>query len=193
MFQPNHIFRYLDIPLALLFLVLVVALVRSRRKLSAPGPSGLPFLGVALQLPPDKQWLKFHDWIARYGDLVGVTVMGQPTLILGSYKSASDLLDTKGSIYSDRPNAVMAGELVGWDRGLGYAHGPDNPRFREFRRLFQQFIGPRACQDPHILAMQEEETHRLMLRMLNDPDCVSYGAPSGGIRRNPAEAGVNHE
>lgn len=59
---------------------------------------------------------------------------------------------------------------VGWDRGLGYAHGPDNPRFREFRRLFQQFIGPRACQDPHILSMQEDETHRLMLRFLDDPE-----------------------
>ena len=59
---------------------------------------------------------------------------------------------------------------VGWDRGLGYAHGPDNPRFREFRRLFQHFIGPRACQDPHILSMQEEETHRLMLRFLDDPE-----------------------
>ncbi|KAI0360360.1 cytochrome P450 [Trametes cingulata] len=64
----------------------------------------------------------------------------------------------------------MAGELVGWNRGLGYSHGPDNPRFREFRRLFHQFIGPRACQDPHILAMQEEETHRLMLRFLRDPE-----------------------
>ena len=58
---------------------------------------------------------------------------------------------------------------VGWDRGLGYAHGPDNPRFREFRRLFHHFIGPRACQDAHILAMQEEETNRLMLRILRDP------------------------
>ena len=58
---------------------------------------------------------------------------------------------------------------VGWDRGLGYAHGPDNPHFREFRRLFQQSIGPRACLDAHILCMQEEETHRLMLRVLRDP------------------------
>ncbi|CDO71162.1 hypothetical protein BN946_scf184845.g32 [Trametes cinnabarina] len=95
--------------------------------------------------------------------------MGHPTLILGSFRAAQDLLDAKGAIYSDRPNAIMAGELVGWDRGLGYAHGPDNPRFREFRRLFHKFIGPRACQDPRILEMQEKETHRLMLRFIRDP------------------------
>uniref|UniRef100_A0A5K1K2P8 Cell surface hydrophobicity-associated protein n=1 Tax=Ganoderma boninense TaxID=34458 RepID=A0A5K1K2P8_9APHY len=159
--------------LVALSLVLIVILVIRHRRLShrpsAPGPAGVPFFGVAWEIPSDKQWLKFHDWIERYGDVVGITVMGQPTLILGSAKAANDLLDARGAIYSDRPNAVMAGELVGWDRGLGYAHGPDNPRFREFRRLFQQSIGSRACLDPHILHMQEQETHRLMLRMLRDP------------------------
>lgn len=67
-------------------------------------------------------------------------------------------------------NAYCTSNRVGWNRGLGYAHGPDNSRFREFRRLFQQFIGPRACQDANILGMQEEETHRLMLRFLRDPE-----------------------
>lgn len=57
--------------------------------------------------------------------------MGEPTIILGSFQTASDLLDvrgksastlilssgssisidTKGMIYSDRPRAIMAGEL----------------------------------------------------------------------------------
>ncbi|KAM5541771.1 hypothetical protein V8D89_004500 [Ganoderma adspersum] len=159
------------ITLALILAPIVIFICRRRlyNRPSAPGPAGAPFVGVAWQIPSDKQWLKFHDWIEHYGDVVAITVMGQPTLILGSAKAANDLLDARGAIYSDRPNAVMAGELVGWDRGLGYAHGPDNPRFREFRRLFQQSIGSRACLDPHILSMQEEETNKLMLRMLRDP------------------------
>ncbi|EIW51642.1 cytochrome P450 [Trametes versicolor FP-101664 SS1] len=159
-----------DAVLCLAFLWIAWRLSRRYRSASPPGPAGLPFVGVAYHIPDDKQWLKFHEWTSRYGDVVSTTVMGQPTLILGSFRAASDLLDTKGAIYSDRPDAVMAGELVGWNRGLGYAHGPDNPRFREFRRLFQQFIGPRACQDATILTMQEEETHRLMLRFLHDPE-----------------------
>ncbi|PIL27798.1 cytochrome P450 [Ganoderma sinense ZZ0214-1] len=162
----------IEISLALSLVLIVIFVVRHylfNRPLP-PGPTGLPFVGVAWQIPSDKQWLKFHDWINSYeGDIVAITAMGQPTLILGSAKAASDLLDAKGAIYSDRPSAVMAGELVGWDRGMGYAHGPDNPRFREFRRLFQQSIGSRACLDPHILNIQEKETHRLMLRMLRDP------------------------
>ncbi|KAI0747137.1 cytochrome P450 [Daedaleopsis nitida] len=168
----------LDVVFASVVVIALVVLKRSRT-LGAPGPSGIPLIGVALQIPDDKQWLKFHEWILQYGDVVGTSVMGQPTLILGSYRAANDLLDTRGAIYSDRPEAVMAGELIGWDRGLGYAHGPDNPRFKEFRRLVQQFIGPRACQDAHILAMQQEETHKLMLRLLRDP---------GNFYRHPRES-----
>jgi hypothetical protein len=33
-----------------------------------PGPSGLPLLGNALQIPDRKQWLSFHDWAKQYGD-----------------------------------------------------------------------------------------------------------------------------
>lgn len=60
-----------DLTLALLFLVLVVVLIVHGRRLSnrvsAPGPAGVPFVGVAWRIPSDKQWLKFHDWIKRYG------------------------------------------------------------------------------------------------------------------------------
>ena len=60
-----------DVMLALLFFALfVILIVRGRRlsnRLTAPGPAGVPFVGVAWQIPSDKQWLKFHDWIERYG------------------------------------------------------------------------------------------------------------------------------
>ena len=59
---------------------------------------------------------------------------------------------------------------VGWDRGLGYAPGPHNPRFREFRKLFSQYIGPKACNDPHILGLQEKESRRLACRLLYTPE-----------------------
>ena len=71
--------------------------------------------------------------LGHKGDVVQITVMGQPAVILSSLKAASDLLDargtirlifckriqlkgplhfaTSGTIYSDRPPAIMAGEL----------------------------------------------------------------------------------
>ncbi|GJE93712.1 cytochrome P450 [Phanerochaete sordida] len=135
-----------------------------------PGPPGLPFVGNAYQIPHDRQWLKFDEWTKQYGDIVQISVMGQPTVIIGSAQIASDLLDARGAIYSDRPQAVMAGELVGWDLGLGYAPGPHSPRFREFRRLFQQFMGPRAAQEPTLLAAQEKNATKLLRRLLIAPE-----------------------
>lgn len=59
---------------------------------------------------------------------------------------------------------------VGWSRGLGYSPGPPNARFREFRRLFQQFMGQRALspQSP-IVEMQRQENIRFLDKMMRDP------------------------
>ena len=46
--------------------IVVTVLLRARRS-SFPGPKGLPWIGVGLQIPSDKQWLKFHEWILQYG------------------------------------------------------------------------------------------------------------------------------
>ncbi|TCD66189.1 hypothetical protein EIP91_001683 [Steccherinum ochraceum] len=148
----------------------VLAGGRRRDLPSPPGPPGQLLVGHTWQIPKDRQWLKFDEWIRRYGNLVRITVMGQPTVILGSFQVAKDLLDDRGTVYSDRPVAVMAGELVGWNRGLGYAPGPHSARFREFRRLFHQFMGPRPSQDASILDAQERSAHQLLIRLLYRPD-----------------------
>lgn len=40
-----------------------------------------------------------------------VHVFGQGLLFVNSYEAAFDLMEKKGSIYSDKPHLVMAGEL----------------------------------------------------------------------------------
>ena len=59
----------------------------------------------------------------------------------------------------DGPSTHSA-HRVGWNRGLGYTNGPPNPRFKELRRLFHSFIGPKACQSQNIQSVQEEENIR---------------------------------
>ncbi|KAJ7322934.1 cytochrome P450 [Mycena albidolilacea] len=148
---------------------LIIGWARRTRKLGVhpPGPRGLPFLGNTLQIPRDRQWLKWAEWKAQYGS---VSILGTPTIILSSVEAAIDLLESRGSIYSDRPTATMAGELVGWSRGLGYAQASHNPRFRDLRRLFHQFMGPRACGEATLLGIQDRENKRLLRKLLTDPD-----------------------
>ncbi|KIY64740.1 cytochrome P450 [Cylindrobasidium torrendii FP15055 ss-10] len=129
-----------------------------------PGPPGLPIVGNALDIPTDRQWLKFDDWRREYGDIIRITVLGQPQIILSSLKVAKDLLDSRGSIYSDRPPAVMAGELVGWNRGLGYPATQ-----MQFRRAFHRFMGPKACEQAELREMLERENISLLRKLLEDP------------------------
>lgn len=45
------------------------------------------------------------------GDVVYVHIFGQGLVYLNTYEAALDLLDRRGSIYSDKPRLVMVQEL----------------------------------------------------------------------------------
>jgi hypothetical protein len=47
----------------------------------------------------------------RLGDILSVTVLGHPLIIINSTKIAVDILDKKSAKYSDRAVMPMAGEL----------------------------------------------------------------------------------
>jgi hypothetical protein len=53
----------------------------------------------------------FSLLIHLVGDVMYLHVLGQSIIILNTAEAASELLDNKGSIYSHKPRAVMAGEL----------------------------------------------------------------------------------
>ena len=138
----------LDLALVIFACGASLVLFLKRRKSTIPGPSGIPFFGNIFQIPSDQQWLLFNEWSSTYGalfrfhtwskhqywssivpgELVQITILGKPTLVLGTHRVANDLLESRGSnhailtlsctnnpslglIYSDRPTAIMAGEL----------------------------------------------------------------------------------
>jgi hypothetical protein len=102
-----------------------------------PGPRGYPIIGNLLELRSE-QWLKFAEWRKKYGqfvlsilsffffykrtlpgDIVYLNVAGQPLVIFNSNKVAGDLLDRRSTIYSDRPNSIVVGDIM--TRGLLFA------------------------------------------------------------------------
>jgi len=46
------------------------------------------------------------------GDLIYLNAAGQPVIILNSHRVASDLLDRRAAIYSDRPPNIVASEIM---------------------------------------------------------------------------------
>ena len=154
-----------------------------------PGPKGLPLVGNLCDMPAEKEWLTFARWGEKYGiflfyqvsrfskhsidfagDICSVTVLGQTLVILNSAKAASDMLDKKSAIYSDRPVLQMGGELVGWKNTMVLL--PYSDRFRRYRRLFHSLIGtPSAVKRFH--PSEEIETRQFLRRVLMNPDDVS--------------------
>jgi len=95
-----------------------------------PGPSPLPLVGNIFNLTAHQLWLTVAEWSKTYGELrasltfppvclttlgtgkvVYVHVFGQGLIFLNTADACTDLLDKRGTIYSDKPHLVMCGEL----------------------------------------------------------------------------------
>ncbi|KAI0355429.1 CyP450 monooxygenase [Trametes cingulata] len=164
---------YPNISFIWVYPLLIVALLsvsrylyRARRRPQLPpGPKALPFIGNALDMPTRNLGPSFRDLNEKYGDIVYMNVLGQPMVILGSYKVVNELLEVKSAISSDRSLSPMA-ELTGfmWDFALeGY-----NTRWRTQRRVFHQLFYPNAIKGYR--PTQLREARRLLQKLLTTPD-----------------------
>ncbi|KZT21538.1 cytochrome P450 [Neolentinus lepideus HHB14362 ss-1] len=148
------------------FLVVVfVAPGSSRRKQFPPGPKGFPLIGNIFDLSLKELWLSLARWASKYGDIVYIHVFGTGLVFLNDAEAAVDLMDRKGSIYSDRPHLVMAGELCGGYNIMSFT-GYNN-QFRRQRRLMQRALTPLVIKNYHPLL--EMETIPFLKRLLSKP------------------------
>jgi len=132
-----------------------------------PGPRGWPLIGNIRDIPQIKPWLTFAEWGKKYGDISHVEVLGQHIIVVNSVKSAMDMLDKKGAVYSDRPVLPMGGELVGWKYAIGLL--PYGDRLRQSRKSMHQIIGSRAALEVYH-PIEEIETRRFLKRVSLNPE-----------------------
>jgi cytochrome P450 len=118
-------------------------------------------------MPRIKPWLTFTEWGQKYGDITHIEVLGRHIIVLNSVKTAMEMMDSKSTLYSDRPVLPMAGELVGWKDSLPFL--PYGDRFRRQRKNFHRVIGSRTAVDVYN-EIEEVETHRFLKRVLAKPD-----------------------
>ncbi|OCH88011.1 cytochrome P450 [Obba rivulosa] len=154
--------------LGLFTALFVWAHLRSTSKTSSlpPGPKPLPVVGNITDLTARELWLRASQWAQEYGDIVYLHVFGQGLVFLNSIEVAVDLLEKKGSIYSDKPSLVMAGELCGCENMVAFTRYGDQSRRQ--RRLMQQALGVNSIQTYKPLL--EIETHELLKRILQEPE-----------------------
>ncbi|PCH38755.1 cytochrome P450 [Wolfiporia cocos MD-104 SS10] len=80
--------------------------------------------------------------------------------------SALDLLEKRSAIYSDRPCAAVAVDIMGWDTLTSLI--PYGPIWRMHRRWFQGILNERHVTEKY-QHIQIREAHRLAFQLLDSP------------------------
>ena len=83
-----------------------------RPKNFPPGPPTLPFLGNLHQIPQEKRHLQFEKWAREYGSIYSLILGTKVMIVLNSDLAIKDLLDKRGAIYSSRPEAYIAQDIL---------------------------------------------------------------------------------
>ncbi|KAH9058307.1 cytochrome P450 [Lactarius vividus] len=136
-----------------LALIIVVRYSTSPWRRVPPGPRGLPLIGNALELR-DKLWLFHSDCKQKYENVMYLSALGQPILVLNSLKAASELLDHRGAIYSSRPRLIMAQEIIAGNLIFALLSHVDD-RWRRSRRAAHQCLTKAAVRDYHNVLRKE--------------------------------------
>jgi hypothetical protein len=88
-------------------------------------------------------------------------------VIVNSLKVTEDLLDARGTNFSDRPIIPVGGKLGGFDNALPLVHYGD--RMRKERKLFHRLFGTQASVK-EFAPLISTEVHKLLRNIVLNPD-----------------------
>ncbi|CAE6441089.1 unnamed protein product [Rhizoctonia solani] len=149
--------------LALPGLIILRKLLKSKKH-HPPSPFSLPFIGHLLSIPTDTENIAFLKLGKQLNsDIIYLRLFGYDFVVLNSAQAATELLDKRSALYSDRMCTPMMREpsLLDWGNHsvmLGYGDA-----WRNTRRMMNDWLNARAVTRYH---NQEEHQTRLLLRQL---------------------------
>ncbi|KAF7346476.1 hypothetical protein MSAN_01875700 [Mycena sanguinolenta] len=136
----------LALAVSCILLAVTVGLLQRRKATSRlpfpPGPKPRFLVGNLFDIPTASAWITYTEWGKQYGDVVHAQMLGKHVLILNSVKAATELLEKRALLYSDRPTIPML-SLIGW--GFNFTFMSRTNKWRERRRLFHQHFRPDAA------------------------------------------------
>ncbi|KAF9559028.1 cytochrome P450 [Agrocybe pediades] len=143
---------------------------RTRSLPLPPGPKRLLFVGNYFSMPSSCEWVTYSKWCKEYNsDIIYLKVFGMSMIVLNTYETSSELLESRSSIYSGRLQSTMVNELMGWDFDLGFAQYGE--KWRRHRRLVHHSFHPAAAElyKPQLLTAARD----FLLTCLEDPEVLS--------------------
>ncbi|KAK7048443.1 cytochrome P450 [Favolaschia claudopus] len=153
-----------------ILVVLATVVLRARRTGISrlpypPGPKPRFLIGNLFDIPTSYPWFTYEKWGKLYGDVIHIEALGQHILVINSLNAATELLEKRAHIYSDRPTIPMV-KLAEWDFTFGMK--PHGERWRQERRLFHQHFRRDAIPNYH--PIQLKKTHGFLRNLLLTPE-----------------------
>ncbi|OSX64689.1 hypothetical protein POSPLADRAFT_1134235 [Postia placenta MAD-698-R-SB12] len=137
---------------------------RLRRFPMPPGPRGFPIIGNALQMPQEREWVKFTEWAKTYGGILHLSIFNTHFIVLNDAEVIADLLEKRSAIYSDRPFFPLACDLIGYDKFIILE--PYGPRLREGRKFLLNNFNTRNMTAFH--TVQKSKVSLFLRKILED-------------------------
>ncbi|KAL1659562.1 cytochrome P450 [Schizophyllum commune] len=132
-----------------------------------PGPPAELLLGHLRIAPQQDAERTYFRWSKEYkSSLIHIKVLGQHIIVIHDLPTAIELLEKRGSIYSDRPLFAYF-DMFGWYENLttmGYSH----PSFSLLRREYQNHFAKGA--ERRMYDLQTNEAHKLVKRIIESPE-----------------------
>ncbi|KAH7130812.1 putative cytochrome P450 [Dendryphion nanum] len=160
-------------------LVLTVAVVvfflmlRTGRRAGSlpPGPPTIPLFGNLLQIPKASPHYRFTEWANKYGGIYSLKLGPGIAIVLTDPRLIKQLIDKKGSIYSDRPKSYVGNELITGGNHVLLMHYSD--RWRRFRKLMQHQFNEGRVERDHVQLI-EAEAVQMMHDFMMDPQEMNW-------------------
>ncbi|KIW74527.1 hypothetical protein Z517_11297 [Fonsecaea pedrosoi CBS 271.37] len=133
-----------------------------------PGPPTIPILGNAHQIPITGLGRKFKSWADVYGPIFSLTIGPTNIVVLSDRRAINNLLEKKGSIYSDRPFNYVSNFVTHGDH---LTLEPQGPSWREKRTVVTRNLNPKSLDEKH-WKIQEAEAVIFMNNILKDPSRI---------------------
>lgn len=106
------------------------------------------------------------------GPIFHIRVFRRQIIILNTHKVVTDLLESRSSIYSERPILWMYGEILGCNRTV-FQISSENPLHKTYRKLLRTGLDLRSIKSYQHLFERE---NLIMLRALHEKpeDFISH-------------------
>ncbi|KAF9559030.1 cytochrome P450 [Agrocybe pediades] len=130
-----------------------------------------PLLGNLLHMRSGYEWFTFLKWCNEYeSDIIYLKVLGTSMIVLNTYETSIEFLESRSSIYSGRPWSTMVNDLMGWKFNFGFnQYGMEH----NYNTIRQKLIFEKETNAADLFKPPSVKAARDMLqRCIDEPDDI---------------------